>query len=178
MVTTNIATPTLQVGATGSAVRNLQELLLRRVGVGGLTVDGDFGQITELAVRVFQMRNFLADDGIVGPQTWQVLLNGGVGHLPLLRRGDRGALVERLQRVLAWGTDPANTLDEIASLTPGYYFGQIDGDFGPMTETAVKAFQQTPPLNRQPLTPVDGIVGPQTWTVLTELVARVTHIGL
>ena len=94
MVSTSISTPTIQIGAKGSAVKDLQELLLQRVGVGGLSADGDFGQITELAVKVFQNRNFLEDDGIVGPLTWRVLLDGGTQHLPLLRRGDRGALVE------------------------------------------------------------------------------------
>lgn len=174
MVSTNIATPTLQIGASGAAVKDLQELLLQRVGVGGLTADGEFGQITELAVKVFQDRYFLESDGVVGPLTWRILLNGGTQHLPLLRRGDRGALVERLQRALYLGpkTGPTNDIQDIIG-TRGYYFGQIDGDFGPMTEQAVKAFQQNPPFGESLL--VDGIVGSQTWEALMSLVARVSH---
>jgi len=38
-----------------------------------LAVDGIFGRDTESAVRRFQNEHGLADDGIVGPQTWSVL---------------------------------------------------------------------------------------------------------
>ena len=175
MTSTNISTPTLQLGAKGSAVKDLQELLLQRVGVGGLSADGDFGQITDLAVRVFQDRNFLEDDGIVGPSTWRVLLKGGTQHLPVLRRGDRGPLVKRLQQAMHLGskTGPANDIQSIIG-SRGYYFGVIDSDFGPATEQAVKAFQQKPPLGPS-ISPIDGIVGPQTWDALMSLVARVSH---
>lgn len=176
MVSTNISTPTLQIGASGSAVRDLQDLLLKNISISGLTVDGDFGQITELAVEVFQYRNFLEDDGVVGPLTWRVLLNGGLGHLPLLRRGDRNITVERLQRALTLGeaTGPLNEAQEIAG-TRGFYFGAIDGDFGPMTERAVILFQQSSPFGRPPLAPADGIVGAQTWNALAGMVARISH---
>ncbi|MEO0769625.1 MAG: peptidoglycan-binding protein [Cyanobacteria bacterium J06649_4] len=178
MVNTTISTPTLQLGSTGPAVKDLQELLLQKVGVGGLTADGIFGPITELAVGVFQIRAFLEDDGVVGPQTWSVLLNGGVQHLPTIGRGEQGTLVERLQRVLSLGskTGPLNEVQQIIG-SRGYYFGVIDGDFGPMTEQAVKDYQQAP-YAQSPLSPVDGIVGPQTWEALTHLIARTTHIGL
>ena len=180
MVTTSIATPTLQLGATGTAVQNMQELLLKQVGVGGLSADGIFGPITELAVRVFQRRSFLDDDGIVGPQTWNLLMMpDGVSHLPTLRRGAQGALVERLQQALTLGpaTGPLNDVQQIIG-TRGFYFGRIDGDFGPMTEQAIRDFQQNPPFNNPSITPVDGIVGPKTWDGLKSLVTRVSHIFL
>jgi len=178
MVTTNISTPTLQIGARGSAVQDLQELLLKKVNVGGLKADGDFGRITKLAVSVFQHRAFLEIDGVVGPKTWNVLLNGGVKHLPTLRRGAQGALVERLQKAMFLGskTGPFNVLQSAVN-SRGYYFGRIDGDFGPMTEQAVKAYQQAP-LSQPPLSPTDGVVGPDTWAALTTLVARVSHATL
>ncbi|NJR71036.1 MAG: peptidoglycan-binding protein [Synechococcales cyanobacterium CRU_2_2] len=177
--TVAIATPTLQQGSQGAAVRRLQTLLLGRVGVFGLTADGIFGPTTELAVRVFQTRAFLENDGIVGPQTWQVLQNGGVGHLPILGRGNSGVLVRRLQRALSFGpsTGPATEVQSVLGHR-GFYFGVIDGEFGPVTEHAVKAFQQLPLPERLPLSEVDGRVGPETWSALTLLVARITHIGL
>lgn len=55
---------------------------------------------------------------------------------PVLRMGDTGPAVERLQRLL--GIDP-------------------DGDFGPRTRTTVQQFQIDAGLS------VDGIVGPETW---------------
>jgi len=66
--------PTLSKGSRGSAVRDLQKRLeamgyaLPRWGV-----DGDFGQETERAVRLFQQVNSLEVDGIVGPKTWAKL---------------------------------------------------------------------------------------------------------
>src|SRR5215213_4460337 len=60
---------------------------------------------------------------------------------PLVRRGDQAHPVPSLQYLLR-----ANG----RSVT-------VDGIFGPNTEAAVKAFQQSKGLG------VDGIVGPQTW---------------
>jgi putative chitinase len=50
-------------GSKGDAVRKIQNRL-------GITVDGDFGAKTETAVKVFQLRNKLKVDGVVGDDTW------------------------------------------------------------------------------------------------------------
>ncbi|MFB2736508.1 peptidoglycan-binding domain-containing protein [Umezakia ovalisporum] len=65
--------------------------------------------------------------------------------LPILRFGSSGTSVRVLQRLL---------------VSNGYAI-RVDGSFGPLTETAVKAFQ-----NQRRVT-VDGIVGPVTWQQLT-----------
>jgi peptidoglycan hydrolase-like protein with peptidoglycan-binding domain len=73
-------------------------------------------------------------------------IQGGSGSTsePTLSEGATGAAVKTLQtRLNVWG----------AKLT-------VDGDFGPATLAAVKAFQ-----TQQHLT-VDGVVGPQTWAAL------------
>lgn len=64
---------------------------------------------------------------------------GPVAPRTLLRKGMRGDDVKELQRLL--GVSP-------------------DGDFGPMTERAVRMFQEVRNLT------VDGVVGPQTLTAL------------
>jgi peptidoglycan hydrolase-like protein with peptidoglycan-binding domain len=73
--------------------------------------------------------------------------NGGTADPePTLTQGDTGPAVQTLQtRLNVWGANPSLT---------------VDGDFGPLTLAAVKAFQ-----TQQNLT-VDGIVGPQTWAAL------------
>lgn len=66
------ARPTLRRGASGDAVREVQQRL-RDWGYYEGAVDGKFGSQTEQAVRFFQSRNGLTVDGVVGPQTWAAL---------------------------------------------------------------------------------------------------------
>src|SRR5205823_8196437 len=56
----------LRVGSTGPDVIRVQSAL-------GQTPDGVFGPRTDAAVRIFQERNGLLVDGIVGPHTWGTL---------------------------------------------------------------------------------------------------------
>lgn len=65
--------PTIQQGSTGPYVITLQNDL--NVLGYGLAVDGDFGPLTRAAVVNFQGRQGIAQDGIVGPITWQHLAN-------------------------------------------------------------------------------------------------------
>lgn len=64
--------PVLRRGSDGDAVEILQ-VRLRQQGFP-LTLDGDFGPATELAVKAFQARAGLTSDGIVGPQSWAALI--------------------------------------------------------------------------------------------------------
>lgn len=59
--------PTIKNGSTGEAVKTAQKAL------GGLTVDGVFGDKTETAVRAFQKTKGLPIDGVVGHKTWSAL---------------------------------------------------------------------------------------------------------
>lgn len=66
--------PTLKEGATGDAVRNLQQVLTQgAIGLWEVTpkgVDGQFGPNTAASVRAFQKWARLEADGIVGQKTW------------------------------------------------------------------------------------------------------------
>ncbi|MGH4013101.1 MAG: peptidoglycan-binding domain-containing protein [Pseudonocardiaceae bacterium] len=63
---------TLQEGSSGQAVKAVQ-VILSRIVVPTVAVDGIFGPKTESAVKGFQADNDLKQDGIVGPQTWREL---------------------------------------------------------------------------------------------------------
>lgn len=60
--------PMIQKGNQGRYVEALQTIL------GGLTVDGSFGDKTRSAVKKFQKENGLEVDGIVGPKTWAMIV--------------------------------------------------------------------------------------------------------
>jgi peptidoglycan hydrolase-like protein with peptidoglycan-binding domain len=130
--------PTLQEGSTGATVKAAQCL------AGGVTEpSGTFDSATTDAVKAFQARVGLPSDGVVGAATWTALL--AAGDQSTLRSGSKGTAVSRLQRSLtaAFGRTVA-----------------IDGQFGPVTDTAARDYQRT----RQLI--VDGVVGPATWTAL------------
>jgi lysozyme len=67
--------PVLKRGSRGEEVVRLQQ----RLADAGLdvTADGIFGPHTEAAVKRFQARRGLVEDGVVGPLTWQALRDAG-----------------------------------------------------------------------------------------------------
>ncbi len=145
-------------------------------------VDGIFDSRTEAAVREFQEIFDLDADGIVGPGTWYALVRLYIAVTRLaelrsqgqrfyainweypdtLRQGDTGAKVEHLQYMLS-------VLSEYIPSVPPV---QVDGIFGPATQSAVIAVQR-----RFGLTP-DGIVGRQTWDELYDKFAGIENTSL
>ncbi|MBB4740625.1 peptidoglycan hydrolase-like protein with peptidoglycan-binding domain [Actinoplanes octamycinicus] len=103
-----------------------------------VTVDGVFGAQTGDAVRAYQRAKGLPDNGVVGAETWQALIVD-------VRPGARGNAVRGVQHEFhqrrGSGADP-------------------DGVYGPVTESAVRAFQSDAGLI------VDGVVGRETWQAL------------
>jgi peptidoglycan hydrolase-like protein with peptidoglycan-binding domain len=146
--TATTSSPTLARGAKGSQVTELQKLL-EAAGVSPGRIDGDFGPMTQAAVRRFQQAKGLVVDGVVGPKTWAALRSSGsaptTSTTPTLRQGDFGAAVETLQRQLD---------------RHGFSPGGIDGQFGAKTRRALVDFQRAHGLN------ADGVAGPATWQAL------------
>lgn len=75
--TVNIEMTVLKKGSKGEQVKTLQRLLAALgYDLGSYGADGDFGGKTDIAVKAFQKKCGLADDGVVGQQTWNKLLKG------------------------------------------------------------------------------------------------------
>ena len=67
--------PTIRRGSKGEFVIVAQEILVDLgYDIGPAGIDGDFGSKTEAAVRLFQKRHGLEQDGVIGPKTWRQLL--------------------------------------------------------------------------------------------------------
>jgi peptidoglycan hydrolase-like protein with peptidoglycan-binding domain len=139
--------PTLSIGATGTDVARLQRLFVEMKMLDYTGIDGSFGPVTDQTVHDFQGSAGLIVDGIVGPAMWGAL--PADPDTPLLASGASGAEVAALQQGLTAysNEDPATNP------------GAIDGSFGPMTESAVRAYQGDRGVA------VDGIVGDDTWWV-------------
>jgi peptidoglycan hydrolase-like protein with peptidoglycan-binding domain len=65
---------TVKQGATGDAVKAVQDYLKRAYGFSNLQVDGKFGASTTTAVKDFQKEFKITVDGIVSPVTWNTLI--------------------------------------------------------------------------------------------------------
>ena len=81
----------LKKGSKGDEVKKLQESL-------NITVDGDFGPATELAVMRFQAQQGLEADGIVGPKTFSKIqsrntnVKNDEGYVWILDNGHGGII--------------------------------------------------------------------------------------
>ena len=58
---------TIKLGSKGDNVKLLQKYL-------GITVDGNFGPMTDKKVREWQKSKGLTPDGIIGPKSWAIIL--------------------------------------------------------------------------------------------------------
>lgn len=151
--------PTIHLGSEGPAVKTA-EMKLQQLGYYHGAIDGIFGPMMFTAVKSFQGHYGLAQDGVVGPFTWDKL-SATVGTRdpttsnaspafttaaePIVKFGMRGPAVKQVQQLLD---------------NHGYHLAK-DSDFGPLTYAAVRKFQAEHKLA------VNGIVNQATWHALT-----------
>ena len=155
----------LREGSRGDDVRLMQNYLnaIRTVypSIPKLDVDGIFGPLTRQAVVAFQNQFLLNPDGVIGPITWDyiveqyLLLSGGGSWMDYpgtpLRVGSRGSAVSHIQQMLTTLSDSYPSIPALVA----------DGIFGEQTLRAVNEFQRIFGLS------VDGVVGPVTWAAIT-----------
>lgn len=113
-------------------------------------IDGSFGPLTFKGVENFQEDHGLSVDGIAGPDTKKTLKKvksqeQQFKDAPNLKRGSHNKTVKAVQKQLKH---------------LNYYHSNLDGIYGPLTEKAVTAFQQSNHIT------IDGIAGPKTYSAL------------
>ena len=176
--------PVLRRGDSGQDVKNMQSCLHDRGYLPQAGVDGVFGQHTEDAVKLYQFHRWCnspvppfghsplpnppppfpnpAPCGLLA-QNWPLLVDGVVGFNTWSRldpeeekKGDKGPKGTVTGETVRLGQSLLNLGPPIPSPLLA-----IDGDFGPKTDAAVRAFQTARGLT------VDGIIGDdETWPAL------------
>ncbi|QMS89140.1 peptidoglycan-binding protein [Nostoc edaphicum CCNP1411] len=163
----------LEKGDQGPSVRNLQQKL-KTAGFYQASVTQVYDVSTQEAVRRFQKAAGLPVDGIVGASTLQKLESWQAKKPSTTTTQAKKATVvstqakkpsttssatreRRNSNYLSKGDEGENVrvLQERLRVA-GFYYGNATGIFGPITEEAVKRFQDAYKLS------VDGVVGPAT----------------
>lgn len=157
----------LRVGSTGPNVRLMQTYLntIRIVypSIPYLTVNGTFDENMRKTVVAFQQEFLLAPDGVIGPVTWDKIV-----EMYMLVTGNTSVSLEYPGTPLRIGSTGSNVrlmqtfLKELRTPYPSLPAISVDGIFGPQTESAVIFFQRL-----FGLVP-DGIIGPRTWYAIIE----------
>lgn len=139
----------LKLDSQGSKVAQLQQDL-KQLGYYYADITGNFGTKTEAAVIAFQKAYNLTADGVAGSNTLNAIAaavekaGGSVSSSSSasgLKLGSTGSDVRALQQNLT---------------TLGYYYGDITGHYGTMTQAAVTKFQKARGLTQ------DGVAGEKT----------------
>ena len=143
---------TYRLGDEADEIATIQTALKQlKLYTGEIT--GHYGAKTEAAVKAFQKKYALKDDGIAGDETVRELYkaadisagssssSSSSSDSSALRHGSRSEAVRQMQ-------------EDLKKL--GYYSGTVSGHYGTLTEAAVTSFQKDNGLS------ADGIAGSKT----------------
>ena len=146
----------LRKNSNGENVKTLQTHL-KTLGYYNSTLDGSFGPVTESAVKAFQRAYKLDADGWFGPQTCKKF-NQVMESKSQTDTAEKAVKKFDCPKVSLKEKAKGEEVKLLQSMLKalGYYTRQIDGDFGPKTTEAVKAFQKA--TNHD----ADGWFGPKT----------------
>ena len=144
---------TLKLNSQGTKVSQLQTDL-KQLGYYYAEITGNFGAKTEAAVKAFQKAKGLTADGVAGTKTLNAIAaavdkaggSSSGSSSTNMKLGSTGAAVSALQQNLT---------------TLGYYYGDVTGHYGNLTQQAVKKFQKAKGLMQ------DGVASTATLNAIT-----------
>ena len=144
---------TLKLNSQGTSVTQLQTDL-KQLGYYYGSITGNFGDKTEDAVKEFQKDKGLPADGVAGSRTLAAVKaaidkagGSSTSSTTGLKVGSTGDKVIALQQ-------------DLTAL--GYYYGDISGHYGSLTQAAVKKFQKAKGISP------DGIAGTSTLNAIAK----------
>ena len=145
----------LKKGSSGTRVEQLQQRLLE-LGYYNGTVDGDFGEATETAFKLFQEKMGLYVDGVAGSDADYLFADDAPAFKAAAAEEEKPAsdkeeladtgVAAEAQEVSSMRYATGDYSDDIYKIQErlislGYMTGEADGEYGSMTEVAVKNFQ-------------------------------------
>ena len=144
---------TLKLNSQGTKVSQLQTDL-KQLGYYYAKITGNFGAKTEAAVKAFQKAKGLTADGVAGTKTLDAIAvavdkaggSSSGSSSTNMKLGSTGTAVSALQQNLT---------------TLGYYYGDVTGHYGNLTQQAVKKFQKAKGLTQ------DGVASTATLNAIT-----------
>ena len=144
---------TLKLNSQGTKVSQLQTDL-KQLGYYYAEITGNFGERTEAAVKAFQKAKGLTADGVAGTKTLNAIAvavdkaggSSSGSSSTNMKLGSTGTAVSALQQNLT---------------TLGYYYGDMTGHYGNLTQQAVKKFQKAKGLTQ------DGVASTATLNAIT-----------